>query len=94
MQSEVGRMKKLIEIIHLFRKKKDKLPKSIEVALQEYRELCLEGCLIIPCKKCRHLIQINEHLYTCKRQRLMDVLWTNYRQEVEEIDNELRKKVE
>ena len=76
----------------LFRKKKDKLPKSIEFALQQYRELCLEGCLIIPCKKCGRLTQINDHLYTCKRIQLMNVLWPKYKEEVEKIDDELRKR--
>lgn len=76
----------------LFKKKNNKLPHKVEVALQDYRTLRLEGCLIIPCKKCRHLIKLNDHRYTCKRIQLMRVLWPDYKQEVYKIDDELRKR--
>ena len=78
----------------LFRKKMKKLPRSIEVALEEYRKLRLEGCLFIPCEKCRHLMELDEHHYTCKRIQLMKVLMPEYIEEVRKIDDETRKQVE
>lgn len=75
----------------LFRKKKKRLPKSIENALREYRSLLMEGCLEIPCEKCRYLVEFNAHRFTCKRERLMNILMPDYRQEIKRIDNELRK---
>ena len=69
-----------------------KIPHEIQLALDEYQKLCMEGCLVIPCKECRYLVRINEHRSTCKRERLMDMLWDNYRDEVRKIDDVVRGK--
>lgn len=69
-----------------------KIPHEIQLALDEYQKLRMEGCLIIPCKKCKHLVHINEHISTCKREMLMDMLQNNYRDEVRRIDNMVRGK--
>ena len=73
-------------------KKKKRIPKSIQVALDEYRKLCLYGCLKIPCHRCKYLRRINEHYSTCKREELMAILWDKYKDEIDEIDAELRGK--
>lgn len=63
-----------------------KIPHEIQLALDEYQKLCMEGCLVIPCKECRYLVRINEDRSTCKRERLMAMLWDKYREEVKRID--------
>lgn len=65
-----------------------KPPRKVRMALQEYRELRLYGCLGISCENCKYFRKINEHLATCKRENLMKILWPKYKDEVNKIDSE------
>jgi hypothetical protein len=67
------------------------IPKEIKQKLYEYRQLMLDGCLQKPCKYCDHLTQISEGYYTCKRIKLMQYLWPDYRKEIDKIDKEVSK---
>lgn len=71
---------------------KKKIPHEIQLALDEYQKLCMEGCLRIPCKLCKHLTRIDDHRSTCKREILMDILWDKYSEEVKKIDDTMRGK--
>ena len=72
-------------------KKEEKLPKQVEQALQEYKDLCLEGCLVISCQKCRHFRKLDSGMYTCKRERLAKFLVPYYRKEMDKIDEWVRE---
>ena len=75
----------------LFSLKEERFPKQVEQALQEYKDLCLEGCLVISCQKCRHLRKLDSGMYTCKRERLARFLVPYYRKEMDKIDEWVRE---
>lgn len=62
--------------------------KNIERALDAYRDLLLDGCLKIPCEKCKHFIVINDHYCTCKRENLIEILLPEYKNDIDKIDKE------
>jgi hypothetical protein len=46
------------------------------------------GCFGISCQKCKYLRQVNKDLYTCERERLLKILWPEYKDEVLRIEEE------
>lgn len=67
----------------IFRKRK--FPRRIEKALAEYKKLMANGCLKTSCEQCCHLIQVDEHHWTCERERLMKILLPKYKEEINKI---------
>lgn len=61
-------MLKLIKRIQrmLFKRKFEQLKKELE-QLEE-----VDGCLKISCKRCRYLRRVNDHLWTCKREEIVN----------------------
>lgn len=64
---------------------KNRLPRRIEEALNDYRQLRLYGCLKISCKRCKHLTRTDAHRSTCENERLMKILLPKYKKQVDEI---------
>ena len=61
----------------------------IRKALKNYKELCEYGCLKISCGECKYLVQIDKHLFTCEREKILKILLPKYRKQVDEIDAEI-----
>lgn len=64
---------------------KSRLPRRIEKALNDYKQLRLRGCLRISCNQCKHLVRIDTRRSTCENERLMKILLPKYRKQVDEI---------
>lgn len=60
----------------------------IKKALQEFKALKDYGCFVIPCTSCKYFIRVNEHWWTCERERLMNILMPKYRKQVDDIEKE------
>lgn len=50
------------------------LARQFRLKLLEYELERLEneeGCLSIPCRKCKYIRCVNDHMYTCKREGIL-----------------------
>lgn len=70
--------------------RKNKLPRHIETALADYKQLRLYGCMKISCEKCNYFVQVDKHHSTCENERLMNILLPKYKKEVDEIWRETK----